>query len=217
MRVLMLAIAAQLAWMLPACAESTPETDRSLRDALPLFEKNRCADVKDPAGQLFCGDPDLLDAGARLNVAVQDRVNRMADRPMAIEENVEWIKGRSLSCGIFERQGIASQHIPSVKACLLKETEDRIAILADPNFDCLATNTTAGILICGDPELAIADRELNGHVVGLIGKMRMKRRRAHSPNMPGGHASATASAIWLTRTMCRCRNCHRRKRVWQII
>ncbi|MBW8857450.1 MAG: hypothetical protein JF604_24670, partial [Bradyrhizobium sp.] len=168
----MLAIAAQLAWMLPACAESTPETDRSLRDALPLFEKNRCADVKDPAAQLFCGDPDLQDVGARLNVAVQDRVNRMADRPMAIEENVEWIKGRSLSCGIFERQGIASQHIPSVKACLLKETEDRIAILADPNFDCLATNTTAGILICGDPELAIADRELNGHVVGLIGKMK---------------------------------------------
>jgi len=172
MRVLMLAVAAQLAWMLPACAESTPETDRSIRDALPLFEKNRCADVKDPAGQLFCGDPDLQDAGARLNVAVQDRVDRMADRRMAIEENVEWIKGRSLSCGIFEQQGIASQHIPTVKACLLKETEDRIAILADPNFDCLATNTTAGILICGDPALAIADRDLNGLVVGVIGKMK---------------------------------------------
>jgi len=27
-------------------------------------------------------------------------------------------------------------------ACLLKETEERIAILSDPNFDCLATNTT---------------------------------------------------------------------------
>jgi len=57
MRVLMLAVAAQLAWMLPACAESTPETDRSLRDALPLFEKNRCADVKDPAGQFAPPDP----------------------------------------------------------------------------------------------------------------------------------------------------------------
>src|SRR6266403_3231580 len=171
MRVLMRAVAAQLAWMLPACAESTPETDRSLRDALPLFEKNRCADVKDPAGQLFCGDPDLQDAGARLNVAVQDRVDRMADRRMAIEENVEWIKGRSLSCGIFEQQGIASQHIPSVNACLLKETEDRIAILADPNFDCLATNTTAGMLICSDPSLAIAKTELNSHVLGLIAKL----------------------------------------------
>ena len=36
----------------------------------------------------------------------------------------------------------------------------------------MATNTTAGILICGDPALAIADRELNGLVVGLIGKMK---------------------------------------------
>src|SRR5258708_14355735 len=124
MRVLMLAVAAQLAWMLPACAESTPETDRSLRDALPLFEKNRCADIKDPAGQLFCGDPDLQAAGARLNVAVQDRINRLADRPMAIEENVEWIKGRSLSCGIFERQGIPSQQIPSVQARLSKATHN---------------------------------------------------------------------------------------------
>ena len=172
MRVLMLAVTAQLAWMHPACAETTPENDRSLRDALPLFEKNRCADIKDLAGQLFCGDPDLRDAGARLNVAVQDRINRIADRRMAIEENVEWIKGRSLSCGIYERQGLANRNIPSVKACLLKETEERIAILADPNFDCLATNTTAGILICGDPALAIADRELNALVVGLTGKMK---------------------------------------------
>src|SRR5258708_12143816 len=121
MRVLMLAVAAQLAWMLPACAESTPETDRSLRDALPLFEKNRCADVKDPAGQLFCGDPDLQDAGARLNVAVQDRVDRLADRRMAIEENGEWIKGRSLSCGIFEHPGLRSHHIPSTQPCPLTE------------------------------------------------------------------------------------------------
>jgi len=172
MRVVMLAVAAQLGWMLPACAEGTPEIDRSLRDTLPLFEKNRCADVKDPAGQLFCGDPDLQGASVRLNAAVQDRVNRMADRRMAVEENVEWIRSRNLSCGIFERQAIARQNIPSVKACLSKETEQRTAMLADPNFDCLATNTTAGILICGDPALAIADRDLNGLVVGVIGKMK---------------------------------------------
>ena len=172
MRVVILAVAAQLGWMLPACAEGPPETDRSLRDTLPLFEKNRCADVKDPAGQLFCGDPDLQGAGVRLNAAVQDRVNRMADRRMAVEENVEWIRSRNLSCGIFERQAIAGQNIASVKACLLRETEERTAMLADPNFDCLATSTTAGMLICGDPALAIADRELNGHVIGLIGKMK---------------------------------------------
>ncbi len=27
----------------------------------------------------------------------------------------------------------------------------RIAILEDPDFDCLAANTTAGLLICSDP------------------------------------------------------------------
>ena len=33
---------------------------------------------------------------------------------------------------------------------------ERIEILSDPNFDCLATNTTAGRLICSDPSLALA-------------------------------------------------------------
>ena len=173
MRVMMLVVvAAQIASAFPVRAEGTPEPDRSLRDALPLFEKNRCADTRDTAGQLFCGDPELQRAGARLNAAVQDRLNRIADRANAIEENVEWIRSRNLSCGIFERQTVASLHIPPVKACLLKEVEERIAILADPNFDCLATNTTAGMLICGDPELAIADKELNGHVLALTEKMK---------------------------------------------
>jgi len=64
------------------------------------------------------------------------------------------------------------QDVKSVKACLLKETEERIAILIDPNFDCLATNTTAGMLICSDPSLAIAKMELNSHVLGLIAKFK---------------------------------------------
>src|SRR5882672_3964511 len=128
MRVVMLAVAAQLGWMLPACAEGTPETDHSLRDMLPLFEKNRCAEVRDPAAQFFCGDPDLQGAGIRLNAAAQVRISRMADRRLAVEENVEWIRSRNLSCGIFEGQGLAYQNIPSVKACLLRETEERAAI-----------------------------------------------------------------------------------------
>ena len=49
-----------------------------------------------------------------------------------------------------------SRNINSVKACLVTETEERIAILSDPNFDCLATNTAAGMLICSEPSLAIA-------------------------------------------------------------
>lgn len=179
MRIIILAVAAALiGTAFSVHAEDTPESDRSLRDVLPLFETNRCAGVKDTAGQLFCGDPDLRSAGARLNVAVQERLDRIADRRMAIEENVEWIQSRNLSCGIFDRQSTASLQVAPVKACLLKQTEERIAILNDPNFDCLAINTTAGVLICGDPGLAIADKELNGQVLALIGKMKEDEAKA---------------------------------------
>src|SRR4051812_23745944 len=118
MRVIMLAAAVLVGCMLPACAESTPEPGR----ALPPFEKSRCAGIEDPAGQLFCSDPELQNTGARLNIAVQDRINRIADRRIAVEENVEWIKSRDLSCGIFDRQSVAAADFASVKACLLKET-----------------------------------------------------------------------------------------------
>src|SRR5205085_8167456 len=87
-------------------------------------------------------------------------------------ENAEWIRNRASSCGTFGRQNIPSQDLPSTKACLLKETEERIAILTDPNFDCLATNTTAGLLICSDPSLVLAKAELNEHVLGLIAKLK---------------------------------------------
>jgi len=173
MRLIMLAVvAAGVGLLHPACADTAAEADRSLRDSLPLYEKNRCAEIKDTAGQLFCGDPALQSAGARLGNALQDRINRVADRRLAVEENVEWIRSRNLSCGIFGDLSTAGPNIESVKACLLKETEERIEILADPNFDCLATNTTAGMLICSDPALAIADKELNVRVLELIAGMK---------------------------------------------
>src|SRR5262249_11803424 len=50
-------------------------------------------------------------------------------------------------------------------------SKERAAILRDPDFDCLAANTAAGALICSDPELALAEEELNGQVLGLIGKL----------------------------------------------
>lgn len=179
MRIIMLAVAAALiGTAVSVRAEGTPEADRSLRDTLPLFETNRCAEVRDTAGQLFCGDPELQRAGARLNVAVQERLNRIADRLMAIEENVEWIRNRNLSCGIFDRQRNTNLQVAPVKACLLKQTEERIVIMEDPNFDCLATNTTAGTLICGDPGLAIADKELNSGILALIGKLKEDEARA---------------------------------------
>jgi uncharacterized protein YecT (DUF1311 family) len=50
-------------------------------------------------------------------------------------------------------------------------TDERTAILRDPDFDCLAANTAAGALICADPSLALVETELNGQVLGLIDKL----------------------------------------------
>ena len=130
-----------------ARADNSPASDRSISETLPLFEKNHCAAFAHPAEQLFCGDPELNDAAARLNGAIQDRLDRLPNRSLAIEENAEWIADRNSSCGIFAAQNMSSQDVKSIKTCLLKETEERIAILSDPNFDCLATNTAAGMLI----------------------------------------------------------------------
>jgi uncharacterized protein YecT (DUF1311 family) len=121
---------------------------------------------------LFCGDSDLNAVAIKLTAAIQDRLNRLANRRLAIAENAEWVRERNSSCGTFGRQSLAYQDVGPVKACLLKETEERIEILSDPNFDCLAANTTAGTLICDDPSLALARTELNNLAVGLIAKMK---------------------------------------------
>jgi uncharacterized protein YecT (DUF1311 family) len=172
MRAIVLAIVAvQIGLVHPAWAESPAGSDRSISEVLPLFGKNRCEEVKDPADQLFCGDAELNVASAKLKGAIQERMGRVSDRRLAIEENAQWIKDRNSSCGIFGRESVRNQDVESVKTCLSKETEERIAILTDPNFDCLATNTTAGTLICSDPSLAVAEQELNGHLLGLIAKL----------------------------------------------
>jgi uncharacterized protein YecT (DUF1311 family) len=173
MRAIVLAIVAvQLGLGYPVRAEDSPASDRLLSETLPLFEKNGCAEIRDPADRLFCGDPELNDAAARLTSAIESRLNRLTDRRIAIEENAGWIRDRNSSCGIFGKQGIPSQEVRSVRDCLLKETEERTAILVDPNFDCLAANTTASMLICSDPSLAAAEMELNSHVLGLIAKLK---------------------------------------------
>src|SRR6202049_5349277 len=168
MRAIVLAIVAiQIGLTLPVRAENPADSDRSITDILPLFVKNNCEEIKDPADQVFCGDPQLNAAAPRLSTAIAERLNRLSNRRHAIEENAEWIRNRNSSCGIFGRQGVRSQDIKSVRDCLLKETDERIEILSDPNFDCLATNTTAGALICGDPSLAIAKMELNSRFLEL--------------------------------------------------
>lgn len=171
MRGMVLAVvAAQIGLAYPACAEDP--AGRPISEALPLFRKNQCEALKNQAEQFFCGDPELNAISVKLNAAIQDRLNRLANRRLAIEENAEWIKDRNSSCGILGDRAISYQDVDPIQVCLLKETQERIEILSDPNFDCLATNTTAGTLICSDPSLAIAKTELNNLALGLISRLK---------------------------------------------
>ena len=94
-----------------AYAENPPPSVRSIGEALPLFDKNHCVEVKDPADLLFCGDPELNDAAPRLSRAIEGRLDRLSDRRLAIEENAEWIKNRNASCGIFGNQAVSDRDI----------------------------------------------------------------------------------------------------------
>jgi uncharacterized protein YecT (DUF1311 family) len=178
MRAIVLAfLAIQIGFTWPACAEDRSASDRSITDILPLFTRNHCERALDAAGQMFCGDPELSAAGVRLNSAITERLSRIPNRSLAIEENAEWIRDRNSSCGIPGGQGIKARDIEAVRDCLLKETNERIEILNDPNFDCLATSTPAGLLICGDPSLALAKTELSELVMGLIAKLKEDEAR----------------------------------------
>jgi uncharacterized protein YecT (DUF1311 family) len=173
MRGIVLAVVAiQIGLAHPAFAENAANANRSISEALPLFDRNSCGAFRDPTDQLFCGAPELNDIAPKLNSVIQERLNRVPNRRLAIEENAEWIRDRNSSCGIFGMQSISNADLKSIKACLLKETAERIEILNDPNFDCLATNTTAGLLICSDPSLAVAKTELNAGVLRLIAKLK---------------------------------------------
>lgn len=166
-------LALQLGWTAVASGQTAPhDARRPMAEMLPLFAKNNCADLRDIADQIFCGDPDLNALILKLKSAVEARLSRIVDRRAAITENVEWIRARDSSCGILGLRPVQPAAFASVRACLLKETQDRIAILTDANFDCLAANTTASLVICGDPELAIADKALDSQVVALIAKLK---------------------------------------------
>ena len=163
----------QLGWTAPAGAQgAAPEAKRSIAEMLPLFAKNNCASLKDTAEQLFCGDSDLNALVPRLSAAVEARLSRILDRRAAIAENVEWIGNRNSSCGIFGVQPVQPAALAAIKTCLLKATQERIAILLDANFDCLAANTAASLVICAEPQLAIADKELTAQVVLLVKKLK---------------------------------------------
>src|SRR5436190_24279804 len=90
----------------PVHAQGPADSARSIREALPLFEKNRCSSFREPADQLYCGDPELNAASVKLSAAIQDRLDRIADRPLLIAENAECSRDQSSSCGIVGTQRI---------------------------------------------------------------------------------------------------------------
>jgi uncharacterized protein YecT (DUF1311 family) len=162
------AVAIQLGLAYPALAQDAG----SISDKLPLFAKNHCETHRDPANQMICGDPDLYAAGEKLGVAIQERLSRLADRRVAVEDNAQWVRDRNRSCGIFGRTAIRLEDFERIKACLLLESAERTATLRDPNFDCLAANSAAGALICSEPTLELGETELNVLVRALIGKLK---------------------------------------------
>jgi uncharacterized protein YecT (DUF1311 family) len=164
----LVAVATLFGFAHPALAQDAS----SIGDKLPLFAKNHCETHRDPANQIICGDPELFAAGEKLSAAIQVRLNRLADRRAAIEDNAQWAKDRNRSCGIFGRDSVRPTDFERVKACLLLEAEERAAMLLDPNFDCLAANSAAGALICSEPALELGETELNVLVRALIGKMK---------------------------------------------
>jgi len=176
MRAVWLAVLAiQLALAPALLAQGSPDTSSGsnpLSRKYPLFASNHCETHKNSANQLFCADPELNAIAAKLASAIQERLNRLPDRLPAVEENAQWIRDRNLSCGIFGTDPIRADAVEAIAACLFRETEERVAILRDPNFDCLAASTAAGTLICSDPSLAEAESQLNGLVRELIGKLK---------------------------------------------
>lgn len=154
----------------PAIAQSGSSAP-AIADRLPLFVRNNCQQIRDPGNQLFCGDAELAAAAEKLSTSIEARLARLPDRLPAIEENAIWNRQRNLGCGIVGQTAVRPDDFDRTKACLLRVTEERAAILRDPDFDCLAANTAAGALICADPSLALAETELNRQVLALIGKL----------------------------------------------
>jgi len=177
MRAIWLAVVAiQLALAHPVLAQNPSDPSSASASAIskkyPLFASNHCETHKNPANQLFCADPELIAITAKLASAIQERLNRLPDRLPAVEDNAQWIRDRNLSCGIFGNDAVRTDDIEPITACLLRETEERVALLRDPNFDCLAASSAASTLICSDPSLAEAESQLNRLVRELIGKLK---------------------------------------------
>src|SRR6516165_12262553 len=106
MRIIFLFLVAVLFGPATVLAQNSPASDQSSGETLPLFAKNHCETHKNPANQLICADPELSAAAVKLSAAIEERLNRLADRRVAIEENAGWVRDRNQSCGIFRGEQI---------------------------------------------------------------------------------------------------------------
>ena len=75
--ILLAVVAIQIGLAHPVRAQTAPDSSRPISEVLPLFGKNHCEDLRDPAEQLFCGDPELNAVSPKLAGAIQDRMNRL--------------------------------------------------------------------------------------------------------------------------------------------
>ena len=189
---------------------------------------NRCARCcRCSTGTAACGFEDTVGATVlrrsrinacrpKLSSAVQDTAGPLARSPPGDRGERRMDQGPQFELRhLSESAACPGRDIAAIKSCLLKQTEARIAILADPNFDCLAANTTAGLLICADPDLAVAERGTQQRGRRPARQVEGRRRQeARSPNMRDGPANAIETAIWTTRTTCRWRSCRRPRAAW---
>ena len=83
-------LAIQVCLAMPARADNASDSSLSITDLLPLFVRNHCEEIKAPADQLFCGDPALNAAGDKLGSAIAERLSRLPNRRLAIEENARF-------------------------------------------------------------------------------------------------------------------------------
>jgi hypothetical protein len=97
--------------------------DRSLSEMLPLFDTNNCKEIRDAAGQLFCGDPELNAASARLSSAIQDRMNRLPDRRLAVEIQAAAFSGSKMSGPRVSRVFEINSEIAEQSALVTAEVE----------------------------------------------------------------------------------------------
>jgi len=88
-------VAIQFAFGDFAFAQDSREPNHSISEKLPLFAENHCAERKNRQPVVLRRSRAQRDWRQTCQRDPQERLNRLADRRIAIEENAEWIRDRS--------------------------------------------------------------------------------------------------------------------------